>query len=113
MPTFTKSLHAWQTPAFEETLRTELEALGVDQLPLQAGLRQGSHALADTVSASILGTTEDATAIHVKAGLFYRSLIAGCNCADDPTPDDELNEYCEIRVSIDRASGAVTLTLVS
>jgi len=111
MPTFAKLLQAWQTPAFEATLRTEIEALDVAGLPLQQGLRQGNHALADTVKASILAATEDATSLHVKVGLFYRSLIAGCNCADDPTPADELNEYCEVLLIIDKATGGTTFNL--
>ncbi len=111
MLNFVKSLQAWKTPAFEETLRAEIEALGAEDLPLQQGLRQGSHALADTLGTSILQVTEDATGIHVKVGLFYRSVIAGCSCADDPTPIDELTEYCEITVTIDKVSAEATIDL--
>ena len=42
----------------------------------------------------LLSASEDAGLLRVKAGIFYTGIIAGCSCADDPTPIDELNEYC-------------------
>ena len=109
----TKSLQAWQTPAFEKTLRTEIEALDGNLLPLQQGLTQGSHALEDTVTATIIRITDTDDSIQVKAGIFYRSIIAGCSCADDPTPVDELSEYCEVLLEIDKATAETTITLAT
>jgi hypothetical protein len=111
MLNFDKSLQAWQTPAFDETLRAEIEALDVAGLPLQQGLQQGSHALGNTVRVTLLRVTDDSRSIRVKAGLFYRSIIAGCSCADDPAPVDELTEYCEITVTIDKVSAEATIDL--
>jgi len=44
--------------------------------------------------------------------VFFSAFIAGCNCADGPTPVDEINEYCEIRVEIDRTTAEAQLTLL-
>lgn len=108
-----KSLQAWPTPAFEEALKTEIESLDANQLPLQQGLTQGSHALENTVRASLIRVTDDAASIQVKAAIFYRSIIAGCSCADDPTPVDELVEYCEILLTIDKTTAETTILLLN
>ena len=36
------TLDAWNTSRFEETLKHELESMGIDGLPLQRGMLQGS-----------------------------------------------------------------------
>jgi hypothetical protein len=63
--------------------------------------------------ALIISVREDAGVIRVKAGMFYTGVIAGCSCADDPTPIDELTEYCVVQFDIDRATAATTVTLLA
>jgi hypothetical protein len=60
----------------------------------------------------ILGVAEGSGTISVRAGVFFSAVIAGCSCADDPTPVDEINEYCESRVEIDRTTAEARLTLL-
>ena len=86
--------------------------MSVNELPLQQGLTTGSHALDNDIQAMILNVQETETSIRVKAGIFYKAIIAGCSCADDPTPVDECNEHCEVMIEIDRASAEATITLV-
>ncbi|MEZ5541890.1 MAG: hypothetical protein R3F42_07590 [Pseudomonadota bacterium] len=51
--------------------------------------------------------------IHARAGLFYTGIIAGCSCADDPTPVEEQAEYCVVDITIDRLTGAATIRLAA
>lgn len=97
----TKVVSAWGTPAFNEVLKGEIENLG-DQLPLQQGLTKGSYSKGEGLSAMIIKVEDDADLIHVKAGIFYSAIIAGCSCADDPTPVEDIPEYCELRLDIDK-----------
>jgi len=97
---------------FEKRLKAELETLGVDQLPLQQGLSHSNVALDHNIQAVILHSTEESRQLRIKVGLFYSGIIAGCSCADDPSPIDEQNEYCEIEVRIDKASGQNTIILL-
>jgi hypothetical protein len=113
MPKLSKSLHAWGTPGFREILAREIADLGIAALPLQQGLTTGSYAVEGGVRAMILAVSEGQTAIQVRAGIFYASIIAGCNCADDPSPVDEQSEYCEVQFDIDRASGETTVLLLT
>lgn len=86
--------------------------MGVNQLPLQQGMSQGSHAMDKPVSVMIIRVSDDQDRIHVRAGIFYTGIIAGSCCADDPTPVDEHAEYCEIRLDIDKATARTAVSLL-
>lgn len=81
------------------------------QLPLQQGLSASSYALDDKFSVMIMNASEEAGFIHAKAGIFYSGIIAGCSCADDPTPTNELNEYCEVQLNINKKTAETTVVL--
>lgn len=97
---------------FREVLKREIERLDPTALPLQQGLARSSHVTERPFQALILGTREEDERLHVKAGLFYTGIIAGCSCADDPTPIDEITEYCVVEFDIDRATADATVTLL-
>jgi hypothetical protein len=109
---FDKALHAWNTPEFAAVLKEEIEHLDADLLPLQQGLARSSHVAPRRPGAMIIGVTADGDFIHARAGIFYAGIIAGCSCADDPTPVDEIDEYCEIAIGIDRRTAEATITLL-
>lgn len=108
-----KSLAAWSTPAFKATLQQEIEALDPDLLPLQEGLSQSSHVVAGNLAAIVLSTHETPDALLVQVGLSYAGIIAGCSCADDPTPVNEIDEYCVVDIRIDRRNGAAAISLAT
>jgi len=109
----TKALNAWKTPAFEDVLKAEVEQMDAAALPLQQALSQGSYAISENLCAMIIGISEEPSMIRARVGISYASIIAGCSCADDPTPIDELPEYCEVRLDIDRETAETTVTLLS
>ncbi len=106
------TLRAWGTPAFNATLQQEVTALGIDRLPLQAGLRYGSHALPEPLQLIPLSGRLEACVLRLHVGMYYTSVIAGCSCADDPTPVDRVNEYCEAELCIDTRSACTTIRLL-
>lgn len=112
-PVLWNSLRAWGTAAFRETLQREILQLCVEQLPLQAGLTHGSVASESVDAVTLLATQESADTLIVRAGLHYAGIIAGCSCADDPTPNNETIEYCEVQIEIDRQSGAARISLIA
>ncbi len=91
-----KLLSAWGTPDFEAVLKKEVAQFGAGQLPLQQGLSTGNYVTDEPVTLVIHSVAEMEKAIRVKAGIFYKSVIGGCSCADDPTPSSENIEYCEV-----------------
>ena len=104
------SLQAWGSPDFKDVLKREIEQLDAGELPLQQALSFSSHALGEGFSVMILGVGDTPTHIHATAGVFFSGVIAGCNCADDPTPVEPQHEYCELRLTIDRGTADTTVT---
>jgi hypothetical protein len=109
-----RTLNAWQTPAFSAVLKDEIARLPADLLPLQQGLAQSSHVSPDNKLGVMILNVADAgpDCLCVKVGLVYTGIIAGCSCADDPTPIDEINEYCEVLFAIDKKTADTTVTLL-
>ena len=107
-----RALHAWGTPDFRAVLEQEI-ARGADQLPLQQGLSTGNYATDDPVTVMIQSVAEMENVIRVRAGIFYRGVIGGCSCADDPTPASEINEYCEVQLDIDKTTAVAAVELVT
>lgn len=87
---------------FEQELLEALMELGVDGLNLQTALRHGSYALADTLQLSILSRSCEEHGIELRVSAFFDSVIAGCSCADDPTPLDTVSEHCVLNVTLDK-----------
>jgi hypothetical protein len=108
----TKSLAAWGSSDFETVLRQELERLDTSHLPLQQGLSHSSQATDTRPQVMIISANETDDMIRVKAGIFYTGIIAGCSCADDPTPVEAQPEYCVVEIDIDKASAAAKVILL-
>lgn len=107
-----KTLSAWGTSGFEDILKGEVEQLDTDLLPLQQGLSTSSHVTDSQRQAMIIRVSDDEGFIRVKAGIFYSGIIAGCSCADDPTPIDEQNEYCVVQIELNKQTAEATVTLL-
>jgi len=110
---FKVSLAAWGSPDFAVILKKEIEQLGAGQLPLQQALATTSYALDTNLSAMIIRVADEEGFIRVKAGIFYSGIIAGCSCADDPTPVDEQSEYCEVQLDINKVTAETTIELLT
>ncbi len=109
----TKALDAWGTPEFENVLKKEIGRMDAGQLPLQQGLTTGSHVVDGKLDAMIIGVSEEAGFLRVKAGIFYSGIITGCACADDPTPVNEENEYCVVQLDIDKHTAETVIVLLA
>ncbi|MFO7603588.1 MAG: hypothetical protein R6X06_07215 [Gammaproteobacteria bacterium] len=107
-----QSCQAWGQGQFDDVFKHELAAVPVAQLPLQQGLIHGSYVLDEPPTVMVMRAEADAVSIRVTAGVFFSSVIAGCSCADDPTPVEALSEYCELQVVIERRSGVATAVCV-
>ena len=107
------ALDAWSSPQFTAVLKREIERLGGGQLPLQQGLTASSHALDDRFDAMIISAAEESGYIRARVGIFFSGIITGCSCADDPTPVEPQNEYCEMIFAIDKATAETTVTLLA
>lgn len=109
---FTNALQAWGNDDFETVLKTDIEQLSVGELPLQQGMSASGYALDKEIKVMLLNVTETKDRIQVKAGIFFLGIIPGACCADDPTPVESQNEYCEVLLDIDKITAEATVSLV-
>ena len=112
MFTLQKSLTSWNTEAFNITFKNEVIALDKLLLPLQKGLLFSSYVSTDKISPVILSSSVDATHLHIKTTIFYTGIIAGCSCADDPSPQDTQQESCDFLFSINRSNAETTVVII-
>jgi hypothetical protein len=103
------TLRAWNTPGFAAALKEELAALGPAVLPLQQAAAHSSVALDSGVEVMVLGAEAADGVLRVRLGVFFSGIVAGCSCADDPTPVEPLPEYCELLLSVDGSTAAATV----
>jgi hypothetical protein len=106
-----QALNTWGTSDFEGVLKQEVEKLEGKLLPLQQALSTTSVVAESPHHVRIICITADDRFIHVKAGIQYAGIIAGCSCADDPTPVDEVTEYCEVQLVINKTTAETVITL--
>jgi hypothetical protein len=105
-----EALRAWGTAQFEMVLKQEL-AKQAAELPLQQGLSCSSSVADMPITVMIHSVADQGNYIAIQLGIFYEGVIAGCSCADDPTPNNEINEYCEICLVINKTTGSSVETL--
>lgn len=102
---------AWGTPQFGQVLRQEL-AVQAQRLPLQRALSQGSMVLDAPLTVTLLDARQQDGGVRVKVGVFFQSVIAGCSCADDPTPITPIEEYAELLLTLHLDSARATVQIV-
>jgi len=112
MITLTKSLQAWGSAHFKQTFKSELILLDPNLLPLQKGLSHSSYLSNEPFSPVILNTSENDEELHIKSTIFYTGIIAGCSCADDPTPQDLQNESCDVLFRINKLTAETQADLI-
>lgn len=108
-----ETLNAWGRTDFKDILKNEIERMDAEQLPLQQELSAGSYAIDGKFNVMIISVSEAAGSIRVKAGIFYSGIIAGCSCADDPTPVNEESEYCVVQLDINKLTAETTTALLA
>lgn len=112
MSHFSSTVAAWDTDEFVPQLTEALRALGARGLPLQRALSNGSVALDNDMMVRVLNTEAQDDQLLVRVSIQYTSIITGCSCTDDPTPENILPEYCELDLTIDRQSGTAKVELL-
>lgn len=85
--------------------------MDAEVLPLQQGLSNSSAVADGPITVVVKEVVGLEGIIRTRLGLLYQGVIGGCSCTDDPTPDNVINEYCEVRLDIDRATAEATVSI--
>jgi hypothetical protein len=113
MITLKQSLSSWGSETFERDFCTEVASLPAGLLPLEQGLVLSSAVADEPFRVMVIRAEESADGLQLKAGVFYSGIIAGCSCADDPTPQVLQQEYCELEFLIDSETAQATVRLLA
>jgi len=97
---------------FKKVAKEEIQNIDPELLPLQQVLSHSSYVADTAISVIILNVNEEKDTLQIKTGIFYSGIIAGCNCADDPTPVDEQNEYCELQFVVNKKTAETNVKLL-
>ena len=112
MIVFPRSVLGKNTADNKAAFKQLIESCAAHDLPLQQGLALSSAVADKPFEAMIINHREQQGFIYLKVGIFYTGIIAGCSCADDPSPQDEQVEHCVLQFAIDQQSGNARVSLL-
>jgi hypothetical protein len=72
-------------------------------LPLTELMQYGSYPGSTEPAVSLLSSSSSKKEIRLRVAVFFTSIIAGCNCSDDPGRSDEIQEYGECELIFDHS----------
>ena len=98
------SAGAWGTNSFNSTLKSELERLKSDILPIAQAIAEGNTLDDSDLGVIINEVSDDERHIYAKVGVFFAEIISCLTCSGGDGMCDEA--YCEVRVTISKESGA-------
>ena len=103
------SLNDCRSGLFARQLKYELEHLQPGTLPLEQATTQGGQVDDSNIAANVIEVREHGDWVCARVGIFFNEVVGGCSCGDDPL---SVNAYCQIQVSIDRASAEAEFALL-
>jgi hypothetical protein len=112
MSVFSEIIQSVDSDHFNAAFKVAIKSLSLEQLQLQQAVKNGSIALEEGITVMIISQQQNEDLLEIKIGIFFRSIIAGCNCADDPSPVETLEEYAEAWFSISKKDGSFSISLV-
>lgn len=100
----------WIGRGFDDAcLRDRLNGLPTGILPLADACTQGGRVDESARSIGVLRSWHEDGCGHVRIGVFFGEVVAGCNCNDDPVTD---NVYACFELCIEPALAGTGVTAV-
>ncbi|MCW8825809.1 MAG: hypothetical protein OQK78_05220 [Gammaproteobacteria bacterium] len=96
------SLRDWNTDAFEQSLKSEVERFRRDVLPLHDAIENLNSVVDNDLGVTFISATDNENAIHAKVGVYFAEAVSCCSCGESE-PIEEA--YCEMDITIDKSSG--------
>ena len=103
------SLRDWNTDAFEQSLKAEMECFRRDVLPLKDAIEDLNSVEDSDLGVTFISATDDENSIHAKVGVYFAEIISCCSCGES-SPIEEA--YCEMDVTIDKSTGDAAFSVV-
>lgn len=85
-----------------------LKHLTLDNLPLIECCHHSGNIDEESIDINLLSSAEFEQVIQLKIGVFFREILPGCACSDDPSQAISYeNGYCELQVEVDKTTAKV------
>ncbi|SMN11743.1 hypothetical protein SPBRAN_2037 [uncultured Candidatus Thioglobus sp.] len=92
-----------------DSYKKSLKSLAVSDFPLKDCCQHSGDIEENSIDISILSSVEIEHGVQLKIGVFFREILAGCACSDDPSEAISYeNGYCELQVNIDKTTEKIT-----
>ncbi|MFP5381210.1 MAG: hypothetical protein ACLGG4_03005 [Gammaproteobacteria bacterium] len=98
-----KSAAAWGTDAFSSILKSEMECLRGDALPIAHVVGPGNRLDDSDLGVIVNAVSDHDHQIRATVGVFFAEVVACTTCSGGSGMCDEA--YCELTVTIDKATG--------
>lgn len=109
MVTMTKTLNAWGSDGFKQTLKEEMETFRRDVLPLEQVIDQGNRVYDNDLGVTVMRVSDDADTISARVGVFFAEVISCVSCGEGDPVDEA---YCEMQVTINKSNGEAEFAVV-
>ncbi len=103
MVTLNESLNAWNSDTFSATLKSELERLRSDVLPIAHVIGEGNRLDDSDLGIIVNEVSDDEGRIIARVGVFFNEIVSCTTCGGGDGMCDEA--YCELQVTIDKSTG--------
>jgi hypothetical protein len=103
MVTLNESLSTRNTDTFSATLKTELERLRSDVLPIAHIIGEGNRLDDSDLGIIVNEVSDDEAHIIARVGVFFNEIVSCSTCSGGDGMCDEA--YCELQVTINKSTG--------
>ncbi len=97
------SVESWATERFASVLKSELEELRSDVLPIGHAVEEGNRLDESDLGIIINEISDDEQLIYAKVGVFFAQFVECVTCGGGSGTRDEA--YCELLVTIEKRTG--------
>jgi hypothetical protein len=104
------ALRAWGSDDFAAVLGSDIRAQAPGVLPLNEATGRGGYIDPGTLHITVIMARDDGRVLNTRVGVFFQETVGGCSCGDDPAAE---NAYCELLVSIDKATAEAVFRVVA
>jgi hypothetical protein len=106
---FKQALKHWGNDDFFQYFKLAFNKLTLDELPL---FDYCTHSLIidkDSIDITMLSSADNEQVVILKIGVFFREVLSGCACNDDPSQAIIFeNSYCELSLEINQQTAKIS-----
>jgi len=94
-----------------ELFKQAFKLIPIGDLPLSDCCQHSGDIDATSIEVTVFSSVETKQKIQFKIGVFFREVLAGCACSDDPSQAVAYeNGYCELAAELDKTTAFISFS---